>query len=141
MLKLLIILGSIIPILGYGQVDFSSQVISKNVDTYLKDQFKYFDRWLDYYSETILDSIDTAYSNLLEQRELEKEKITLFEKLTGIKAHILNIYAMSKVLNREIVDSWKLWVNKNRELLTWDFTQDRINRTDKDIYLTSGVHD
>lgn len=48
---------------------------------------------------------------------------------------------MSKVLNREIVDSWKLWVNKNRELLTWDFTQDRINRTDKDIYLTSGVHD
>jgi hypothetical protein len=130
-MRILIITIIFLPLISYGQVKFKD----KRIDTFLKERFDLLYQLNESYAVLNQDSI-AHDPNLLVKLEKENEAIMLFEKLTGIKAKISQTF-FAKVIDKELIERWRNWTIKNRDLLFWDPQQQSINRSDKDIYLTN----
>jgi hypothetical protein len=63
-----------------------------------------------------------------------EKSVEILEKITDIYAEKEQTYFATKIIDDAIISKWANWLNKNKKMLVWDNSNNRINRKDKDIY-------
>ena len=108
------------------------KVDAVRIDSVLNSYFTFLYNTVDNREKMDLAKI-TELDSLGDKAEVENEITYRLEQLTGIKAKHAYYYASGKSIERGLVDKWKSWCEKNRELLVWNEEKKRIERSDYDI--------